>query len=130
MSLTRPILAVALVAGLTSGIATASYAQQKSSPPVPASAAPQLQLSDAEIKTFAAAAAEMRDLNRKWMPRFEAAQKQSPQAAEEVRKQAVAEMSKAVQAKGISVERYNEIHEVAEADAALNRRITAQMPGK
>src|SRR5262245_8540213 len=65
----------------------------------------QMQIHDQDVKAYAAAATEVRDLNRKWVPRLQAAQiEQGARAADAVREQALSEMAAAVQARGLSVE--------------------------
>jgi hypothetical protein len=86
------------------------------------------QVTDKEIDDFAAAATEIREINKQWAPKLDEAAKQGPEAQEKVRDQALGEMAKAVERKGMSVDRYQEIFTVARADPEIRRKIVERMP--
>src|SRR5262245_4123750 len=114
----RVILSIAAVGAtlVFSAVASSVQAQQQPQPQTqPQESKPQAKpVSDKEIETFAAAATEVRQLNKQWAPKVEAAENESPEAAEAVRRQALTEMAQAVERKGMSVDRYEEIFTVAQ----------------
>jgi hypothetical protein len=131
MALTRGILSVAAVgAALVCLPLYAATAQQQ--PPAQPQQGPtnekKASISDKEIETFAAAATEVRQLNKQWAPKVEEAAKKSPEAEKQVRNQALQEMAQAVERKGMSVDRYEEIFTVARADPEVRRKIVEKMP--
>lgn len=128
MPLNRSILFLAAVAGgLLCMAAPAAQAQQQ--PQTAPGEAPQSQaVSDKEIETFAAAATEVRRLNKQWAPRLEAAANESKEAEEAVRRQALTEMAQAVEDKGMSVDRYEQIFTVAQSNGDVRRKIVDRMP--
>ncbi len=128
MALNRNLLfVVATSVGLSSLVVVPSVLAQSPSPP-PQSQPQQTNVSDKEIDTFAAAATEVRQLNKQWSPKVQEAAKQSPEAAEKTRQQALTEMAQAVERKGMSVDRYQQIFEIAQADREVQRKIVDRMP--
>jgi hypothetical protein len=128
MSLNRSILSItAVMAALTCVAVPAAQAQQQVPPPQGQTSQPQA-ISDKEIETFAAAATEVRQLNKQWTPKLEAAANESKEAEEAVRQQALTEMAQAVERKGMSVDRYEQIFSVAQSDGNIRRKIVERMP--
>ncbi|TWT09958.1 DUF4168 domain-containing protein [Reyranella sp. CPCC 100927] len=129
MALNRNLLfVVATSVGLGSLVVVPSVVAQSTAPP-PGQTQPQpTNVSDKEIDTFAAAATEVRQLNKQWSPKVQEAAKQSPEAAEKTRQQALTEMAQAVERKGMSVDRYQQIFEIAQADREVQRKIVDRMP--
>src|SRR5690349_8896962 len=110
-----PTIAV-VTAALTFGAVAATQAQQQRPSPSqtqqqrpPQSQTQQSAVSDKEIQAFAAAASDVRQLNQKWIPQVQEAAKQGPDAEQKTRQQAMAEMTQAVQKRGLSVDRYSMI---------------------
>jgi hypothetical protein len=127
MPLNRSMLSVAaIMAALACVAASPAQAQQKAPPQAPAQK-PEV-VSDKEIETFAAAATDVRQLNKQWAPKVEAASKESPEAGEAMRRQALEEMAQAVERKGLSVDRYQEIFQAAQADPEVRQKIIERMP--
>jgi hypothetical protein len=117
-----------MAAALTVGAVSTTQAQQQQR-------SPQLQtqqpaVSDKEIQAFAAAATEVQQLNRKWLPKMQAAAQQGPDAEGKARQQALAEMTDAVQKKGLSVDQYNSILQLAQADPEVQRKVQQRMQPK
>ena len=128
MPLNRSMLSVAAMMAALAGVtAPPAQAQQQAPPPQGPAQKPQV-VSDKEIETFAAAATEIRQLNKQWAPKVEAASKESHEAGEAVRRQALTEMAQAVERKGLSVDRYQEIFQVAQTDPEVRRKIVERMP--
>ncbi len=114
------LLAGALAAGMT--IAGASLAIAQSSPPAatpPAAAA--AAITDQELKSFAVAALEVKKINDSYRPRYQSAD--TPAAKQQVQKEATDKMSAAVAQKGLSVDKYNQIVRVAQADPEVAKQI-------
>lgn len=132
MAMGRSILpAIALVtAALTVGTVASTQAQQQQRPQqqrAPQAPPQQSAVSDKEIQAFAAAATEVRQLNQKWIPQVQAAAKQGPNAEQKTRQQAMAEMTRAVEKKGLSVDRYSMILDQTQTDPDLNRKVQERM---
>jgi hypothetical protein len=122
-----PIIA-AVTAALAAGAFSTAQAQQQQ--PSPQLQAQQPAVSDKEIQNFADAATEIRQLNQKWTPKVQAAAQQGPEAEQKARQQAVGEMTQALQKNGLSVERYNKIVELAQADPEVQHKIQQRMQTK
>ena len=128
MAMNRNVLPTAvMVAAMVCGIVPAVHGQQQ--PPGPRTDQPAA-VSDQDIKAFAAAASEVRQLQNVWIPKVEEAGKQGPEAQLKVRQQAIAEMTQAVQKNGLSVDRYQEIYQIAQADPEVQRKIRENMPDR
>ena len=120
--------ALALAAAAVFGAASPAQAQQRpmdrqQTEPM----RPQTQVQDREIQAYAAAANEVRQLKQKWIPRFQQAEKESPQKAAQVEEEAYTEMVGAVEKKGLSVDRYNEIYELAQVDPEIQRKVIEEL---
>lgn len=131
MTLTRTgfSIAAALAAAAFLAGAPATAQQRPADMPGGASApsAAQTRVDEREIQAYAAAAQEVRQLKQKWIPRFQQAEKESPQAAAQVEEDAYTEMVGAVEKKGLSVDRYNEIYELAQVDPEVQRKVIEQI---
>jgi hypothetical protein len=119
-----PIIS-AMTAALTLGAVSMAQAQQQQRSPQTQTQRPAV--SDKEIHAFADAAKEVQQLNQKWYPRVQAAAQQGPDAENKARQQARAELTAAVQKKGLSVERYHSILELAQTDPEVQRKIQQRM---
>lgn len=80
-------------------------------------------LSDEQLKSFAAATLEVEDLNQKWSPRI--AEAKEPSEQESIRRQAMGEMAQAVRDEGLTVQGYNEISKVVQADPETAQTVEA-----
>ena len=128
MAVNRSALPIAVIAAaLACGTVPIAYGQQQpSGPPTNQPAT----VSDQDIKSFAAAASEVRQLQRVWIPKVEEAGKQGPEEQTKVRQQAISEMTQAVQKNGLSVDRYQEIYQIAQTDPEVQRKIRDNMTDK
>lgn len=123
------LLAGALAAGMTIAGASLAVAQSngtsRSAPPdaritmPPAAAA--AAISDQDLKSFAVAALEVKKINDSYRPRYRSAD--TPAAKQEVQKEATDKMSAAVEQKGLSVDKYNQILRVAQANPDVAQQI-------
>lgn len=77
--------------------------------------------SDAELKSFAVAALEVQRINDVYLPKLKSAA--SPEEQKQVEKTALAEMIKAVEKEGMTVEKYKEIMSQAEANPEVAERV-------
>jgi hypothetical protein len=121
-----PFVAGALAVGLSVAGASLAVAQSSSgAPPKGSSATPPAaaaaSISDKELRTFADAALEVKKINDSYRPRFRAAE--TPAAKQQVQKEATEKMTEAVQSKGLSVDKYNQIVRVAQADPQVAKTI-------
>jgi predicted lipid-binding transport protein (Tim44 family) len=111
-------LSLAFIIGLlaASGMAGASAAMAQS-------AAPQQQaaISDADLKTFAGAAKEVQQINQTYVPAYQAAQTEEQRKA--IEQEAMTKMADAVKEKGLTVDKYNQIVQAAQADPEVARQI-------
>lgn len=126
-SFRRCTLAMATTAALAGGWAGLAADTRAQSAP-PAQAAPTASVNEEDIRAYAEAALAVQEISAKWQPRIAAAQEQ--QRADEIagmQRDAQQEMVEAVQDKGLTVERYNDIYKVAQADPAVRDRIVQHM---
>jgi len=128
MMLNRNLLFVVATSIGLSGLVVVPAVQAQQSPPQGQTQPQPTAVSDKEIETFAAAATEVRQLNKQWSPKVQEAAKQGADAAEKTRQQALGEMAQAVERKGMSVDRYQQIFEIAQADRDVQRKIVERMP--
>lgn len=80
---------------------------------------------DAEIKNFVEAAKNVDQVKLKYEGKLSTAKGQTE--IDKIKKEADAELSKTVEAKGLSVEKYNKIHQTALQDPQLLARIQKYM---
>ncbi|WP_178133692.1 DUF4168 domain-containing protein [Vineibacter terrae] len=131
MALNRSFLPLATMGLALSCLLVPAAVAQQANPPQggpPMQQPPAAAVSDQEIETFVAAATEVRNLNKQWTPKVQEAAKQGPQAEQQTRAQALREMALAVEKKGMSVDRYQQIFEVARNDREMQRKIVEKMP--
>lgn len=95
------------------------------SPNASASAAGSAQYSDAELKKFVDAAKNVDKVKLNYEGKLSAAKGQAE--IDKVRKEADAELTKAVEAKGLTVEQYNKIHQSAMQDPQVLAKIKQYM---
>lgn len=81
--------------------------------------------SDAELKNFVDAAKGVDQVKLKYEGKLSSTK--NPAETEKIKKEADAELSKTVEAKGITVEQYNKIHQAAMQDPQLLSRIQKHM---
>ena len=111
-------LMMSAVAALTLAWAPLAPAQA-SSPPLAAQSAGSF--SDEELKSFALAAVEIHMINETWLPKLQTAT--SPEERQEVQKSASAQMQRAVETKGMTIERFEEILSQARANPEVADRV-------
>lgn len=119
-------LASLSVVALAAAFTPAAVAQQ--APPQPSAEAPAsaaAQPSEEELRTFASAALEVREIGAEWQPKITEAE--SEEHAAEIQTQARDEMVEAVEQKGLSVDRYNEITQAVRSNPELAEKVTAYM---
>ena len=119
-----------MTAALTAGTVAVAQTQPQQQQRAPQLQAPKTVVSDKEIQAFAAAATEVRHLNQKWIPQVQQAAKQGPDAEQKTRQQAMAEMTQAVQKRGLSVDQYSRILDQTQTDPDLNRKVQERMQPK
>jgi hypothetical protein len=127
MGVNRSLLSVAAIVAAAAITAPAALVQAQQQPQgqqrEPAAA-----VTDSDIVAFVAAATEVRQLNQSWVPRVQEAAKKGKKEEEEVRKQALEELTQAVQKNGLSVDRYQEIYAIAQSDPEVARKVREKMP--
>jgi hypothetical protein len=112
-----------LAAGLFGALACASIAQAQmpatpAAPTAPAAGG----FTDEELKQFGSAMTEVQKVNSEYAPKLAAADAASKAT---VQTEMVGKMGAAVQASGLSPEKYNEISAAVQKDTALRERLTA-----
>jgi len=113
-----------LAAGLLGAVTCAASAQAQTAPAAeaPAAAAPAAgEFTDAELKSFGAAMTEIQKINNEYSPKLVGAD--GPTKAT-VQKEMIGKMGAAVQASGLSPEKYNEMSAAVQKDNALRARLT------
>jgi hypothetical protein len=130
MGLNRSVLSVATIIAATALAAPIALAQSQQQQPAPQGQQrePAASVTDQDIVAFVAAAKEVRQLNQTWVPRVQEAAKKGKQEEESARKEALTEMTQAVQKNGLSVDRYQEIYAIAQADPEVARKVREKMP--
>ncbi|MGF1623564.1 MAG: DUF4168 domain-containing protein [Alphaproteobacteria bacterium] len=115
MTFHRTAIAALAATALSATMALPAIAQIESDVPQA------VELSEDELQSYAAAAAEIEVLVQEWQPRVQDAE--TPEDAAELGQQAQAEMVQAVESEGLTVEQYNQITQLAQADPDLQARI-------
>lgn len=126
MGLNRSLLSVAAVIAAAAIATPAALAQAQQQPQ--AQQRQPAAVSDEDIVAFVAAATEVRQLNQTWVPRVQEAAKKGKTEEEATRKQALTELTQAVQKNGLSVDRYQEIYAIAQSDPEVARKVREKMP--
>lgn len=114
------LLATAAIAALSLHLPAAAQSQ----PPAAAQQAPGA-VSDVELQAFAQATVDVQKIRDDWQPRIQAAP--DAKAGDELRQQAQAEMVSAVEAKGLSVEKYQEIYQLAQVDPGVRQKVVSMI---
>lgn len=83
--------------------------------------APDIDVSDEQVESFAEAQARVAEIGEKWTPRMQEAE--SSEDVQKAREQAQQEMVIAVENSGLSVQEYNQIARAAQADEELRAKI-------
>lgn len=117
MRIRSSFVAAAVCAAM--GMAGAPAASAQGTAPKAQQPAPSY--SDAELKSFAVAALEVQRINDAYLPKFKSAS--SPEEQKQVEKTATAEMIKAVEKEGMSVEKYKEIMNQAQSNPEVAERV-------
>ena len=104
--------AVAQQSGAQGGGAQGGMQQQQ---------APDIDVSDEQVESFAEAQARVAEIGEKWTPRMQEAE--SSEEVQKAREQAQQEMVIAVENSGLSVQEYNQIARAAQADEELRAKI-------
>ncbi|MDP1598610.1 DUF4168 domain-containing protein [Phenylobacterium sp.] len=113
-----------LAAGLLGAVSFGASAQAQTAPAAeaPAAAAPAAGgFTDAELKSFGAAMTEIQKINSEYSPKLAGAD--GPTKAT-VQKEMIGKMGAAVQASGLSPDKYNEMSAAVQKDNALRQRLT------
>ncbi|MBI4206248.1 MAG: DUF4168 domain-containing protein [Betaproteobacteria bacterium] len=77
--------------------------------------------SDSELKSFAVAALEVQRINDAYLPKLKSAS--SPEEQKQVEKTATAEMVKAVEKEGMTVDKYKEIMNHAQSNPEVAEKV-------
>ncbi|WP_052368122.1 DUF4168 domain-containing protein [Algiphilus aromaticivorans] len=83
--------------------------------------APDIDVSDEQVESFAEAQSRVAEIGEKWTPRMQEAE--SSEDVQKAREQAQQEMVIAVENAGLSVQEYNQIARAAQADEELREKI-------
>jgi len=113
-------IALALVAALTlgsmNGLAQNAQQNQQTAP---------VEISNEDLQAFASASLEVQEISQQAKAQMASAEGSSEQEA--VQQQAMEQMREAVQQSGLSVDRYNQIYQIAQADPQVASRIREYM---
>ncbi|TVR96385.1 MAG: DUF4168 domain-containing protein [Rhodospirillales bacterium] len=122
MTYPRHIMFAILALAVTLGLGAAPALAQEYGAPGEASPSAEAAYTDEELRAYAAAAIEVQRINEAFQPQLQAAD--SPEDVEAVRVEATGKMVEAVEDEGLSVERYNEIFQAAQADPAVAEQVS------
>jgi hypothetical protein len=81
------------------------------------------QVSERDIQQFASASAQVKQIKQKYHPQVTAAK--DDQGKEKIERQAWAEMESAVQKSGLTVDKYNQIAQLAQSNPDVQRKVEA-----
>lgn len=123
MTRTTKSVLLSAAAFVFAGAASAGALAQQQTPPPPAAQQEAAPATEQEVKQFAKADKQIAKLTEEWQPKVQEAG--SPQEAQQLQQAAQAEMVKAIEKEGLTVDRYNQIYAQAQADPALAERIRA-----
>lgn len=111
-----------LAAGLLGACAASAQAQTAPAAEAPAAAAPAPGgFSDEDLKAFGSAMTEIQKINAEYSPKLAGA---NGPTKDEVQKEMISKMGAAVQASGLSPQKYNDMSAAVQKDAALRQRLT------
>lgn len=112
-----------LAAGLLAATTFAASAQAQSAPAAeaPAAAPAAGGFTDAELKSFGEAMTQIQKINGEYSPKLVGAD--GPTKAT-VQKEMIGKMGEAVQASGLTPEKYNQMSAAVQKDSALRQRLT------
>lgn len=82
----------------------------------------QSNLNQQQLQTFAVVALEVQRISDDYQSKFTTAS--TPEERQRVQQEATEKMTKAVEEKGMTVDQYNEVARVAQADAEVAQQIT------
>lgn len=117
MRIRSSVMTVAVCAAM--GLAWAPAASAQATPPKAEQPAPSY--SDAELKSFAVAALQVQRINDVYLPKLKSAG--TPEEQKQVEKTATAEMVKAVEKEGMSVDKYKQIMNHAQSNPEIAERV-------
>lgn len=101
---------------VSSGVAGSSVAMAQATAPQQQSA-----ISDQDLKTFAGAAKEVQRINQTYVPAYQGAQTEEQRKS--IEQEAMTKMTDAVKEKGLTIDKYNQIVQAAQADPQVARQI-------
>ncbi|WP_420428474.1 DUF4168 domain-containing protein [Algiphilus sp.] len=113
--------ALAIALGASGGALAQQSGAQAQQGAATAPQAQELEVTDAQIASFAEAQAQVAEIGKTYTPKMKEAE--SKQAMQETRREAQQEMVAAVKSSGLSVQKYNQIARAAQNDEALRSRI-------
>lgn len=128
LSRKRLIRAAALAAGIALGtIPTTVFAQQagQSQMKLPSQSAGTAKIADAQLRTYAKAADDVREISKAYVPKMQKAK--DPQTRASIRKQAQSKMVAAIGKRGLTVKKYNRITLALRKDPQLANRVRKMM---
>ncbi len=108
-------LFAALALAAASGFVAAPVAMAQSE------AQQQTVVSPQELRTFASAAKEVQKINQSYQPSYQSAQ--TPEQKQAIEREAMGKMTQAVQAKGMTIQKYNQIMQIAQTDPEVGRQV-------
>lgn len=117
MTIRSSFVAVTICAAM--GMAWAPTTSAQGTPPKAQQSAPSY--SDSELKSFAVAALEVQRINDAYLPKLKSAS--SPEEQKQVEKIATAEMVKAVEKEGMTVDKYKEIMNHAQSNPEVAEKV-------
>lgn len=113
---------LALGAALAIGVSPVTMAQAQQQPQ---QQAPAQSVSDEQLQVFAVALLEVQKVAQEYSPRIQQSQDQG--GAQKLQEEAQEKMAEAVQAKGLSVEQYNQMANLVESDPAAREKVVQYM---
>lgn len=112
---------VALSLTLAASPALAQSSGQPSTPPAQTSPAPQVDVKEQELKSFASAVVQLQEIKQSYSQKI--GQAGDKQKAQEIQGKMQEDMRRAIKDQGLSVERYTEIGQAVQNDPELRQQV-------
>ena len=112
---------MALASTVTASPVLAQSSGQPSTPPAQTSPAPQTDVKEKELQSFASAVVELQQIKQSYSK--DIGQAGDKQKAQEIQGKMQADMRQAIKDQGLSVKRYSEINQAVQKDPKLRQKV-------
>jgi len=117
-----------LALALTTLPAQAQVSGQQGNPPAQTSPAPDIDVKEQEVASFASAVTALQQIKQSYSQKI--GQAGSKQKAQQIQGEMQEEMRQAIRNEGLSVERYTKIGQAVQADPELRKKVEKRVQGQ